>query len=363
MRIVIVGAGPVGLYTAIALQEFGQVTVLEKRSAPSRQQIVMLDQASLKSLPPVVRETLFTKGNGCYIRPPALDETAACYRTPLDRAGIQLDKLERALESYAKSLGVRVWRNVDPKLRISEGYVKLGDRRLPYDLLIGADGSNSRVAKAIGCKKISLARKSYGLIVLLKARSKRQRARLGKKQDSSRTFRTRDNDLYIGLTIPRSLAKNPLSPAVKLTILKTCALSGTPCSLADARLSLIEIEPFRTSCWSKVINGKLHALVGDAAISTHFFTGLGVNNGFRMADRLVKHLENQRPLDYSDLADQVQSSVGSVMTSLKKHDELCRLQSKPDLEDRVDKLLARFGLQRSDHFSKPELCLILGDRL
>lgn len=167
VRLLIVGAGPVGLMLAVFLRRFDptacrfHIDLIEKRRRYTRRTILLLNDDSLRALPRRVHRELFEAdaAPGCFVLPPERDDRFRCYRRrpPPDVpsfGSIVTRRLEAALARHVRTLrGVRLhrpslrqyqWRTVNMNRM---GFVSIDDGRirLPYDVLIGADGAASSV--------------------------------------------------------------------------------------------------------------------------------------------------------------------------------------------------------------------------
>lgn len=180
--IVIIGGGPVGMMTAIALLEFKNpriksITILEKRKNFTREQIVVigsrfhaLDKETLREttlpkkfiisskLKNELSEMLKNKG-GCYVKEPFLTLDATCFRNESSLISSPLkiieetllEMLERRINKRENKIKVKIINSVDTFTKINDNYntiiyTKNGkEYDLKYDILIGTDGKNSIV--------------------------------------------------------------------------------------------------------------------------------------------------------------------------------------------------------------------------
>lgn len=391
MKVVVLGGGPVGLYTAARLAQQGiEVTVIEERAKATRRQVVVLDQKTLSRLPPsVVESILGPDGRACYVDSPVSDSKAICYRKPTDRQGpqraaVELKVFEKALQSYAESVGAIVVRPSKGKLDVEVGKaITVDGKSYRYDVLIGADGPNSAVREYLGCgtRPVYPVPTTYALVAIFSGRGtfKRTKARSTKPerktvQQNSRVFRDRPGDLlYVGLTLPDSVGKQieqdngRLPPSVKAVLDASCRAAGTECS-DDVDTVVLQVSAQRSNCWFRRQGKQWYFLVGDAAMTTHFFSGSGLNRGFRMAERVAKVLQSpietgikdqQLQLYYDQLSYENAKAVGEIVEVLKSSDKICQQQSRAQLKAQVEQSVTDSDL---DDMSNAELCFLLGDR-
>lgn len=416
-RVVIVGGGPVGLWSAALFghqasreQDPFRVTVIEQRARPMRQQIVLLDPQTVHQLPPTVKEEILRNG-ACYVQVPFGHMDATCYAKPSDQRGengpiqrmsVQLRVLEKALERYAKKVGVKIVRPrakaKDTKLdvRVTDDAVIANGKRYAYDLLVGADGKDSIVRKAMGCKAepiLAGEKPQYAVVALLED-SKGKYARNAERatwrgtgdgedprpQESWRVFRTSSGDLlYVGVTVPPDVARKMLDgkeETIAAALERTCERAGTPCKADDANYSLLEIVPTQSSCFVRRAGDRFQFLLGDAAMNTFFFTGGGLNRGMRMAERLnevaglwpivsadafEQALEFAKyQLYFEQLAWQNKDDIKQSRAVTAALEKKCRNSTKSELIARARRLKLKGDFER---MRKEELCLFLGEQL
>lgn len=408
MRIAIIGGGPVGLYLAASIVESGkdQVYVFEKRSTPTRRQTIVLDRETLEQLgnkmPLVLHDLLgddVTKtlgenpnAEGCYIVPPPTTEQGICFTEENTRLPLAIAEM-RLIEKYIKE-SLAITANVkpiygEPEIDTRRGIVTVNDVKYPFDVLIGADGANSIVRRdVLQCHWEPLDQTTYAMIALLQTQKGTFKQTLNQppplniitpRQHSRRVFRNRNGDLlYLGLTLPADIAtrikEGKLTRSLDYIIKYTCQLSGTPCTNIEPKISVFELTPSKSSCWYRELNGRYYFLVGDAAMTTHFFTGSGLNNGFRMADLLEQVLSFSRSpediaqalsqLNYdqrmTEIVDKNVSDISQIVTSVNQRDLICR--DRKQLIEQMQQV-ENLAYVNPKRFSNAELCLLLGDRV
>lgn len=318
MEIVIIGGGPVGLFTAIKAKESNyNVTVLEKRKTPSRSQVLLLNKDTLDIFPTEIVETLFDAdfAKGCYVLPPSKDSKSRCFLDKLPLASIITSVLEEELERYAVEKGVKVLR---PVTHISvfkkEVTYTIGndEKTINYDVLIGADGSNSFVRDKLlrtsfkikkdtelyGMTLVGeLMSSEYDMVLKGEKEAKNEFDEINKKpaQQAHRLFRTRNDKWYIGASLSREVyeeIKNlkKLPNKVKNYLNSVCKAAKVSCKLDKAELSFFPINVKQANKFGDMMR-KIF-IIGDAAQTTHFFSGMGVNVGFKQGKRLIEFIQS-----------------------------------------------------------------------
>jgi len=311
--IVIIGAGPVGLMTSIRLKELlphTNITLIEKRPIYKRNTILLLDSVTLGLLPQEVKDQIFQ--SGCYVFPPPKDNLSRCYRQPMERASVQTYILEEALAKYASKQKIKIIRPAQHKmLNISfdlEDYLVLVDnKKYPFDILIGADGAASQVRKDVfDVSTDILFTDMYGLAINASTTEKKLkgvydsptklRAKAvadNKPQHDHRFFRTQKGEYYVGLVLNKEeyddVSTNGITRPIEKKFLKTCKRVGAQCQIKD--IMDFTAFPINVAVTEKAAinlgSQKYAFLVGDAALTTHFFTGAGVNIGIAVGQVLA----------------------------------------------------------------------------
>ena len=148
-KVIVVGAGPAGIVTAIAAQKYGlRATVLDARTPPidkpCGEGILPQGVAALRalgiSLPP---ESAFPYRGIQFV-----DEKSSARANFADATGLSVRrvKLHQFLVSHAIEAGVE-FRWGARVTQIDKDAVKTAQERFPFDWLVGADGQNSFVRK------------------------------------------------------------------------------------------------------------------------------------------------------------------------------------------------------------------------
>lgn len=153
LSIVIIGGGPAGLATAIEAKEAGaDVVVVEKRESYTRRQIVFLFDSSLQllnkwrvSIPNMMIES---------------EEDGWAFA--------RINQLEEGLAQRVADLGIRILFGEFKGIREKNAIISHeGEEvKLPYDLLVGADGVESSVRKELGITTKQMG-KAQGIIAII----------------------------------------------------------------------------------------------------------------------------------------------------------------------------------------------------
>lgn len=331
IRVAVIGGGPVGLVFAGQIHKKtnkAQVVIFEKRKY-ARKQILLISKSSYKSLPEAAQRTLFKEHGhpGCFQLAPPKDRMARCYTDPksgklLPFLSVRTMTLENHLMRALKpQKQIKFVRNaVDSVVKKFTGgyYVHAGGKKYgPFDLVVGCDGANSYVRRELlnsDFKPNPFVRQSakvkfYGAVFnfdtkgmnnkgVFKSPTKAHvdKVMAGKAQNEWRFFHGRGN-YYMGLPVTASEAEEinegriPKLLQSKIDkVCKTVTPVGKKCNMGDVtHIAAFEVSP---KVSSKFSNGKNVYIIGDAAMTTHYFTGTGFNIGVDMAVALANQIEN-----------------------------------------------------------------------
>jgi 2-polyprenyl-6-methoxyphenol hydroxylase-like FAD-dependent oxidoreductase len=326
MRIAVVGGGPVGLVFAhqVSEKQKANVVVFEKRKY-SRKQILLISKSSYNALPKLAQETLFKEHGhpGCFQFAPPKDRMSRCYTDPesgkrLPFLSVRTMTLEAHLmRAIHKEKNIKLVRNaVDSVVKkFTKGYyITAGGKKYgPFDIVVGCDGANSYVRREVlkadfkpnPYVKTNKRVKFYGAVFnfdtrgldtkgVFKSPTPEHVAKVnaGKAQNEWRFFHGRGN-YYMGLPVTAEEASEinqkriPKLLQSKIDkVCKTVTPVGKTCNMSHlSHAAAFEITPMVASKFS---NGSGVYLIGDAAMTTHYFTGSGFNIGVDMAVELAK---------------------------------------------------------------------------
>ena len=318
-KIAVIGGGPVGLLFAIMirtdsfLNDAFDVTVYEKRGEYTRKQVLLINKETYNLLPEEVKENLWSKPGhpGCYVLPPPKDNLSRCYADELPLATAPINLIESELYNYASQIGILIFRDLE--IEILEDGVYVNGYRPNYDVLVGADGAESQV-RSIILKSRTLAnfRQMYAATVIDNVGSgiggifnkptkyRIESVQKSVSQNTHRAFRTTFGQLYIGVMLTleeyeqvRSAKRNKTSmPNWFINKVKhVCDMIKTVKCITPnhQNTSVFPVNPSYSEKYSR-LNPVPTYLIGDALVSTNFFTGSGVNVGIQTANNLVQLL-------------------------------------------------------------------------
>ena len=163
-NVCVVGGGPAGLAAAIALEHIGcAVTVVDCAIPP-------IDKACGEGLMPDSLLELrqlgieIPDGTGFAFRGIRFADrhSSVCAEFPRGLArGVRRTILHQLLIERAMSLGISMIWNAK-HLQLENSGISLGDRFLHSDLVLGADGQNSRIRRQAGLDRVTCEKRRYG---------------------------------------------------------------------------------------------------------------------------------------------------------------------------------------------------------
>jgi 2-polyprenyl-6-methoxyphenol hydroxylase-like FAD-dependent oxidoreductase len=287
LSVVIIGAGPAGLATAIEAHQNGaEVTLIEKRSSYSRNQVLFLIESSIR---------LLDKWGV------AIPSMSVVQIGENQRIGfVRINVLENSLDKRVSELGIK--KLLGEFKELNDGNILLNienkDVHLNYDILVAADGVHSVVRDRlnISCNCLGAAQAAVGVIMLQVPSS------------VGITPTIKKNDLLV-----RKLS----TPQASIVFIQTCA--STPKDLKISSLEIftkccadcgwqmeaeiigegkvmifdnIEVLLQQAQSFSNV--NKAAILVGDAAATGSFFQGMGANHAFKTAEIAGAFIKNMK---------------------------------------------------------------------
>lgn len=352
MNIAIIGAGPIGLFTAIRLENelvdnTYKITIYEKRRRYTRNQVVFLRLDIFNNYPKIKKKLL---KYSCYTSiHPAEDYQAICVNRLVNEYHeefiedisterynefiyLQIKYLEKILYEIVK-------KNKNVKFVYKEVDKKLMDK---YNIIISCEGKKSFIRdKILGSNyKEEKCFNSYGLILTFKAKNnskfqfnykdiKRmdeyfhlgeqtildsiekgtiQRGKLRFRQNRVRFFRSKDDNIYIALqlnkdeyeTIKKCKKYSDLTPYFKRIIKNYLRFyQCTPKTKLDKEKVIV--LPFNINLVNqsvKIVNNKIYFLFGDSSHTGSFFSGSNLEWGFESVYNILK-----QGLKYSFLSE------------------------------------------------------------
>lgn len=356
MKILVIGGGPVGLYCSLRFKmkyPSSDITIVEKRSKYTRDQILLVKRPFFSKLPKNVRGELWgVQKKRCYIDAPPLTKNARClYRSKDLNMSIRTADLEISMRNEANKMGIEFI-----EMEITEDSFKELYREYKPKFVFGCDGANSVVAKVLNTEK-KVEPTFYGMGVTFRTDTPIQKTKslLSSPQHRYRGFSSQTKDGYVGINISKkefedtknveNLAKNAL---------KFYGFDDTK----DIKTWKFEINP---GVVDKVCKGKIY-LIGDSALTTHYFTASGVNMGFECVDYLYDNIskkdmcKNYKKFIIS-LHDLSSQAIENVDLKHKKTLAKCNKLDKK----KVKEMSITKGI--TTHLPFKELCYLVKDML
>lgn len=300
-RVIFVGAGPVGLMTAIQAKLYDpdlQILMLEKYTEYKRKHPLLLDQGSFKDTHP------------------DFDFQRFVHQLP---GNIRTNELEDALLNYAKKLGIII--EYTPVTNCQE----IASLYPDAEIIVGADGSHSVVHEQIFNHEYQI-KKTLQYIAEIKYEVNGKTRELNKFTEVGPTISYADHFVseFVGkekegLT-PVSLRifvdekiyekmkgasfKNPyhltdinqsldseivsLYKSIHAWIMAREQLAGEKRIENSERITVTNLPVYASTEFAKEVNGKTWLLVGDAAFGVPYFRSL--NNGILCSSQLAKSI-------------------------------------------------------------------------
>lgn len=418
-RVVVIGAGPVGLTLAYLLHQKGfQVSVVENRSEYTREQMLVLTPASVAILPKPVSDALFIlEGHpACFVISGNKDFRGICWedKTGTLGASVAARLLEDYLFSYiTRELGITVirprnarqeltWKysenqkgqgSIDVFLRDSGGNSSSSSssssvgaetfHRLPCDLIIGCDGDHSQVRDllCIGTYPVPFREPQHAIIFILDDVAIRtvpyrkgisEQLQSKEEQNFFRFFRGKTNSFlafaadvedYETCKHAKKVSDLPHLMQQRLqNFLHLYGITRAPAQVVK-RVSVFPIQLFKASRFSGMLRRTMGFLAGNSTASVHFFSGLGLNIGLRCASELAGILSTS-PIHewfgryYSFCEREIQTAMREAIHVSLPFSCIRSSCQRKNLEDLRREAERRFGISL-DHLDRLELCLLL----
>jgi flavin-dependent dehydrogenase len=309
IEVVVVGAGPAGIVTAIAARRLGlQATVLDARTPPidkpCGEGILPQGVAALRALgiflPP--ENTFPFRG----IR--FVDKQHSARADFVNTTGLSIRriKLHQFLVDCAIEAGVEfLWGTRVTQFENDSVYTTAG--RMPFRWLVGADGQNSQVRKWVGLESRAARRKRFGFCTHFHA---------SPWSDDAEVYWTKGCQIFITPLAGSEVGVAVLSrdPALRLesVLPQFPFLAG---KLGGAARSTREIgDTTRLRILPTVVRGRV-ALVGDASGTVDALTGHGLSLSFQQAIALAESMK-QGNLNNYQCAHRKIRAIGVTMTRL-----------------------------------------------
>lgn len=371
MKIVIIGGGPIGLATAYFLVKEGykDVTVIEKRKRCERKQVLNLNDTTADTiLPDIIKKEILKDGGGCYIALPDTYLGAYCYKMKVGT--FQTRNITVRIDFLVDSLYNLVKKDIkyiqSSSINITPTHIKTEWETVNYDILIGADGAYSQVRKEIfkdpGIKPYKTM---YGAVVVFhlpkmnriikKNPGKILEYTLDYFQNRIRAFRMTDGYGYLAMMLTHDEYEDKDKVEKALSVLsKFYDFNWNEIKKNIVTFQKVPINMIYAKKFYKEINKKKYFLVGDAAYTSHFFGGAGINEGFNASIYLSTMLNNgheyNKNIEISKINNLNQTRY--VILNLDEIREKCNL-------NQIDELYynkAKFP--KNPKISKEEKCIL-----
>lgn len=442
MNIAIVGGGPIGLTSAISLIHIKgrwennlsknyNIDIYEKRNKYTRTQFIVTggSKGNITHNYPNDLRTKIYKSFMCHIENPVIDMDGYCYNNR-DYFSDTWNKFSQIIEikKFEKILSDYIKEKYKSNIKIIKKQFTKNDED-KYQVIIGADGIHSYVRnKIMNTKWINLKDyESYILHIKYKD-SSNKKYKINKKvisdkllksfnlvkkqnsiwninngldkkkffeQDRFRLIRGNKNKTQFLLQISKNQynkIKNikkykNLPLKIKNSILIDSFLMGSlPKELDNISINTYKSSVGHSKKYMIYKNNKLYLLIGDASMTTHIFSGEGlnvnfypfkssINDFFRKSeniDSIIKsyneYMGNQFKLHikYVSMLRYIPHKLlNKICSGIELHDIYMLLDDELDLykyKDILDKIKKKYK-NISDNDIKRELCLIFRDKI
>jgi len=334
LDVIIVGGGPIGQLTSIVLKKLGveNVHILEKRTADTRTNIVSLRPPAIQLLRDLeVYKSLFdtTSGKGKIYK---IDS--------IELGFIAIRDLQKELQEFASSLSVSNTR-AEVTNCVLEGKkckVMYSSETQLCDLLVAADGAHSSTREKLGIKFISKSPTGYGMTwVGNNPNHSPKYFNETWKNYEIRIFATK-LQIYVAIGCGKSDCKEFLSKfgdnAKERSQIFTEVLRKNYLEISEIPSPNFLHYQICTADKYALVNsdGACAVLIGDAARTTSFFSGSGINVGINS----IEHLEKFVKSHYIDRSPSAIISYNNANNISSSEMERVGLQFFPDKKSNED---------------------------
>ncbi len=317
----VVGAGPAGLATAIALRrEACEVTVIDSAVPP-------VDKACGEGLLPdseaVFRELgiEIPHDAGFAFRGIRFADERSTVSADFPQGfakGLRRTALHEILSRHAKSVGVSLAWNAK-HVRLVDGGISTHDGLLKADLVIGADGQNSRIRRQAGLDAVKREKRRYGF---------RRHYRIAPWSSYMEFYWGAASQIYVTPVAQDEICVAVLSQDPHLRLER--ALRDFP----EVSRRLTDVEPVSPEMGGMSVSRSLRRvqrgnvlLVGDASGSVDAITGEGICLGMRQALALAEAVRANDLRTYSQRHRALMrrpQAMSSLMLLLERNGQLQR---------------------------------------
>jgi len=408
-KILVCGLGPVGGFFVTYLtykfnDDFEIIVYDPKLGEFSRKQILTLQPLILDMIETNLPKIIFEKmvKIGCYVHNPEKAADAKCYvhETKDKYLSIRTMDIEMIFYEYIKENLPKVKLF---KRELSKSRTVLRDELKTYDYCISATGGRDKLGELIG-NKYKKEKLSNGMIITFDPKRHKIYDNESEEMDKHvkkmmiqnryRGYKSKRNNYYIGV----QLGDNEIDELQKFVeekgeityknmpehlfiIIKNGLMKyemEDNIKMNTLNVSFFPIIRKYSTVPADYINKKSKDLpiifmVGDSLTTPHFFSGMGVNSGFKMAYTLINLLKSKNNKDnnkdnnrdndmilkvYNKMAKQQITEIGKwakiVSVDMDKVDDMCQKYTKKDIYQ-----LAKHNKLVSENMSKREVCLSL----
>jgi 2-polyprenyl-6-methoxyphenol hydroxylase-like FAD-dependent oxidoreductase len=302
--VLIIGGGASGLATAIEARQAGyHVTVVEKRAIYERRQTLFLLEPSLKLL----KKWEVT-----------LPSMKVIEGEEFGSMGIvPIKDLEEGLEIRALALGVEKVHGefIDFHRTKHEAIVATasGDRFLPYDLIVAADGAHSRVREALGIQPICFGTATASSVFI----------RFESPEPMGISPAIHKDDYFIrkitlgmgSLVFMQAPSQNSTSEKQLQKALSACGWEPEAKALHAKKVSFfvdgIPIILAQAPRFCDETRGAI--LVGDAAATASFLQGMGANTALKTASLAGDFFKSKEAARYRSFEEGIQDATDALI--------------------------------------------------
>lgn len=305
-KVVVIGGGPAGLATAIEAKAQGfEVTVVEKRDVYTRPQWLFLFDTSLKLLekwavqPPQMR--VADLGNGTSV------------------GFIAIKHLEEQLEKRALEFGVKKIQGEFQDFGSNRTVIVIAPNQdqviLPYDIVVGADGAHSQVARILGIQKTSLGAAVGASALFPNLGDGFEGCDISDPLQQDEGFLRRIKLSSVSIVFIQSPLGASKEQLQKVLQSRGWAAEAQALS-ANRGLILSDIDIALSQATTFSYEEKSAILVGEAAATASFFQGMGANTALKaseVAGQFFKEIRLQNPAAFQNFNREMKKTTDALV--------------------------------------------------